>query len=109
LQVRSITGATTPLEAEIYSTYDNLGGTLTHSRGKLSGSAPTGTFTLCSVALQASGVTSGTSLAFTELTDAYFEGRGVLDTAIDGAIAITGHQVLLPAVLRRHPTAETLR
>jgi len=109
LQVRSITGISVPLETELASAFNNTVGTLVHSRGTFAGSAPTGTFSLCSVTLEAKDVSSEAPLTFTELTDAYLLGRSVLGAYGDGTVSIEGCRVLLPVALRYPSSADGLR
>lgn len=88
LEVQSITGDTSGLPDELYSAVDNTAGTLTHSRGKLTGTPPSSTFRLCSIELKAEAATEGTPLAFTALTNAYFQGGKLLREKTDGIVII---------------------
>jgi hypothetical protein len=90
LEVQSITGDSSGLELEFYNDRDNTNGTLTHSRGaSFSQTPPSTTFRLCSISLKAKAATSGTTLAFTDLTGAYSEGVSVLGSTTDGTIIVT--------------------
>jgi len=88
LKVQSITGDSSGLDAELYSTFDNSAGRLTHSRGKLTGTPPSSTFRLCCISLKAEAATAGTTLAFTAYTGAYFEGASVLRNTTNGTVII---------------------
>jgi hypothetical protein len=105
LEVLSIIGEPWELPIELYSAFDNTKGTLTHSRGILQGTPPSSTFLLCSIEFRAKGVTAGTGLAFTDLTDAYFEGKSLLDTSSDGMVVVVGGQVFLPMVFKNTASA----
>ncbi len=105
LEVLSITGDPSALPIELFSAFDNVVGTLTHSRGILQGTPPSSTFRLCSIELRARGVTEGTVLAFTDLTDAYFEGKSLLGTFSDGTVMVVGGQVFLPMVFKNTASA----
>ena len=100
LEVLSITGDPSGLNIELDSAFDNLAGTLTHSRGILVGTPPSSIFRLCSIEFKAKAVTPGTTLAFTALTDAVFEGKSVLGTQLDGLVTVTGWQLFLPIILK---------
>ena len=67
LEVLSITGDSSGLNIELYSAFDNLAGTLTHSRVTF-GPFPDSTFRLCSIEFRAKAATAGTTLAFTDVT-----------------------------------------
>ena len=88
LQVQSLVGSSAGLADQLYSAYDNDAGTVTHSRGQLSGDPPTSAFTLCTITFHASAPTEETPLSLTELTDAYYAGPGVLDDVSDGKIVV---------------------
>jgi hypothetical protein len=88
LEVQSITGSSSGLGIEMYSGFDNTNGTLTHSRVTF-GPFPDSTFQLCSIKLKAKAPTGGTTLAFTDLTNAWFGGPSVLRNTTDGTIIIT--------------------
>ncbi len=88
LEVLSIAGDPSGLPDELFSAFDNLAGTVTHSRGILVGTPPSSTFRLCSIEFKARATTDGTTLAFTDLTDAYFEGGSVLRDKTDGTVII---------------------
>ena len=101
LEVLSITGDTSGFPIELYSAFDNSAGTLTHSRGAgFAQTPPSTTFRLCSIEFKAKAVTPGTTLAFTALTDAVFEGKSVLGTQLDGLVTVTGWQLFLPIILK---------
>jgi hypothetical protein len=63
LEVLSVTGDSSGLDIELYNAFNNSAGTLTHSRGKLTGTPPSSTFRLCSISLKAKAATGGTTLA----------------------------------------------
>ena len=100
LEVLSVTGDLAALPIELYSAFDNVNGTLTHSRGILEGASPSSDFRLCSIELKAKSPTDETILTFTGLTDAYFEGKSLLDTSSGGAVTVTGWRIFLPRVLK---------
>jgi hypothetical protein len=103
LEVLSVSGDPSALPDELYSAFDNAVGTLTHSRGILVGTLPSTDFRLCSIELRARAVTDGTMLAFTGLTDAYFQGQGLLDSALGSTVEVIGWQLFLPIVLENAP------
>jgi hypothetical protein len=89
LEVLYIVGDPSALPDELYSAFDNTAGTVTHSRGILTGTPPSTTFRLCSIRFKSRADTPGTTVAFTGLTGAYFQGASVLrDTADCEVIAV---------------------
>ena len=90
LEVQSITGDGSGLEFEFKNDWNNTTGTLTHSRGaSFTQTPPSDTFRLCSILLKARTGTDGTTMAFTALTNAYFEGASVLRDTTDGTVVVT--------------------
>ena len=77
LEVLSITGDPSALPIELYSAFDNVNGTLTHSRGILVDTPPSTDFRLCSIEFKAKAATDETPLAFTDLTSAFSGGEAV--------------------------------
>ncbi len=88
LEVLSITGDPSALPDELFSDFDNLAGTVTHSRGIWVGTPPNSTFRLCSIEFKAKAATPGTTVAFTERTGAYFEGARVFRSAADCEVTV---------------------
>jgi len=64
------------------------------------------TFRLCSIPFKAKAVTGSTTLALTALTDAYSQGRSVLNTRPDGVVTVAGYQILLSSILKRPSSAQ---
>jgi len=93
LEVQSITPGTT-LDTVLQNDYDNAAGTIDYAAGKLSGTLPTGTFTLATIELKALAETSSTPLTFVfewpgRVTDVITTGAvTVLGTVTDGEITI---------------------
>jgi hypothetical protein len=95
LQVQSITPGTA-LDTVLQNEYDNVAGAINYSAGKLTGTMPTGTFTLATIQLKALAVTSTpTPLTFVfeqpnRVTDVITTGSvSVLGTATSGAVSIS--------------------
>ena len=86
LEVQSIISDTSGLDLEMHSDFNNSAGTLTHSGGTFGPSFPDSTFRLCSISLRATAATTGTTLAFTAVTDAYFGGPSVLRNKTNGTV-----------------------
>jgi len=94
------------LDVELYNSVDNGAGTLTYSAGTgFFSQPPSGTFTLATIRFQAQGTVTNGPLHFTEVTDAYFEGRNTLDTRLDGVVTVTGCQIFLPIIFKNAPVA----
>lgn len=94
----------TALDIELYNSVDNRAGTLTYSAGAgFDREPPSGTFTLATIRFRGQGVVTNGSLHFTEPTGAYFEGRSVLDTQLDGVVTVIGYQIFLPTILKNAP------
>jgi hypothetical protein len=89
LEVLSVTGDPSGLPDELYSNFDNINGSVTHSRGILVGMPPSNDFRLCSIEFNAKAA-GGTTLAFTGLTDAYFQGGSLLRDTFGGMVAVKG-------------------
>jgi hypothetical protein len=94
LQVQSITPGTA-LDIVLQNEYDNGAGTIDYSADKLTGTLPTGTFTLATIVLKAlAPTTTPTPLAFVyeepnRVTDAITTGSvSVLGTVTDGVVTI---------------------
>ena len=101
---RVIPGPT--LGIELYNRVDNAAGILTYSAGVGFGSTPpSGTFTLATIRFRAQGVLINGPLHFTEVTDAYFEGRSVLDIRSDGVVTVAGYQIFLSVIFTSVPLA----
>ena len=88
LQVESVVGNSGGLATQLYSAYDNDAGTVTHSRGQLSGDPPTSGFTLCTITFQAVAATGGTDVVFTGSTNAYYAGPSVLGSTSKGTVTV---------------------
>jgi hypothetical protein len=90
LKVLSVTGDPSGLELELPGGFDNTNGTLRHSRGAdFTQTPPSTTFRLCSIVFRAEAATPGTTVAFTELTGAYFEGASVLRDTADCEVTVS--------------------
>jgi hypothetical protein len=102
LEVQSITPGTA-LDTVLQNAFDNVAGTIDYSAGKLSGTLPTGTFTLATIEFEALAVTSTpTQLTFVfdepnnRVTDVITTGSvSVLGTATGGTVSIS---VVVPTV-----------
>jgi hypothetical protein len=99
LEVQSITPGGS-LDTVLENDYDNVAGTIDYSAGKLSGTLPTGTFTLATIEFKALAETgSSTPLTFVyvgpnRVTDVITTGSvSVLGTVTDGEITITSEMV----------------
>ena len=89
LEVQSITGDPSALDLEMKSEFDNAAGTLHHGRATF-GPFPNTTFRLCFISFKAKAPTAGTTLAFTNRTDATEPtlGLSVLRDKMDGTVII---------------------
>ena len=94
LEVQGVTPGAT-LDTVLQNEYDNVAGTIDYSAGKLTGTLPTGTFTLATIEFKAlAETTTPTPLAFVfeagRVTDVITTGSvSVLGTVTDGEISIT--------------------
>jgi C1A family cysteine protease len=108
LEVQSIT-AGTALNTVLEDDYDNVAGTIDYSAGKLSGTLPTGTFTLAIIELRALAETSSTPLTFVfegpgRVTDVITTGSvSVLGAVTDGEITITSAAVIGQVIFQGRP------
>jgi stage V sporulation protein SpoVS len=84
LQVQSITPGTA-LDTVLQNEYDNVAGAINYSAGKLTGTLPTGTFTLATIQFKALAVTSTP----TPLTFVSTPGR-VTDVITTGSVSVLG-------------------
>jgi hypothetical protein len=85
LEVQGITDGGT-LDIVLESAYDNVAGTIDYSAGKLSGTLPTGTFTLATIEFKALAETGST----TALTFVYEEPNRVTDVITTGSVSVLG-------------------
>lgn len=102
LQVTSVTGHSSGLDLEVINAFDNGAGTLTHRRESSSGDPTASPFTLCTIVFDAVGVTEGTTLSFTEDTDAYLQGTSVLGSTSGATVVVEE-----PATPTTAPSATT--
>jgi hypothetical protein len=110
LQVQSITPGAA-LDTVLQNEFDNSAGAINYSAGKLTGTLPTGTFTLATIQLKALAVTSTpTQLTFVfeqpnRVTDVITTGSvSVLGTATGGAISIITPTVYGQVTFQGRPT-----
>jgi hypothetical protein len=85
LEVQSITPGGS-LDTVLENTYDNVAGTIDYSAGKLSGTLPTGTFTLATIEFKALAETGST----TPLTFVYVGPNRVTDVITTGSVSVLG-------------------
>jgi hypothetical protein len=85
LEVQSITAGTT-LDTVLTNAFNNTAGTIDYSAGKLSGTLPTGMFTLATIEFKALAETSST----TSLTFVYEEPNRVTDVITTGSVSVLG-------------------
>jgi stage V sporulation protein SpoVS len=85
LEVQSITPGTA-LNIVLQNEYDNVAGTIDYSADKLTGTLPTGTFTLATIQLKALAPTTTP----TPLTFVYEEPNRVTDVITTGAVSVLG-------------------
>jgi C1A family cysteine protease len=85
LEVQSITPGGS-LDTVLENTYDNVAGTIDYSAGKLSGTLPTGTFTLATIEFKALAETGSS----TPLTFVYVGPNRVTDVITTGSVSVLG-------------------
>jgi hypothetical protein len=86
LEVQSITPGTA-LDTVLQNAFDNVAGTIDYSAGKLSGTLPTGTFTLATIGFKALAVTSTP----TQLNFVFDAGNNrVTDVITTGSVSVLG-------------------
>ncbi len=99
LQVVDSTGVVTsavyangPLDLVLKNTADNSAGQIGFSAGKLTGAAPSGSFSLATIYLRAAGPSSGTPLTFSFASPRQSElssgGTSVLGPVVDGLVVV---------------------